>query len=171
VAFDPLRDPRLPDGVTGLYVGGGFPEVFVDALADNVQLLEDVARRAGRDVVTWAECGGLLWLCRALEHRALAGVVPASAHMGERPVLGYREVAVGVASPIAAVGGTIRGHEFHYSRLDDQGDCFGVARDATRVAAFSSPRLLATYLHVHLGASPAMAERFVATCAAREAER
>ena len=66
-AVRPARRRALPDDLDGLLVGGGFPEVHAAALADNVPLLADVARRIGGGLVTWAECGGLLWLCRSLD--------------------------------------------------------------------------------------------------------
>jgi cobyrinic acid a,c-diamide synthase len=81
VPFDPLVDPQLPEGATGLYAGGGFPEVFAAGLAANRPLLDDVRVKVGAGLVTWAECGGLLWLARSLDGHALAGVLPAEGRM------------------------------------------------------------------------------------------
>ena len=92
VPFDPLVDRGLPDAIAGLLVGGGFPEVHAVELADNVELLGDVAARVRDGLVTWAECGGLLWLARSLDGVPMAGVLPVSASMGERLTLGYRDV-------------------------------------------------------------------------------
>ena len=69
VPFDPLADAALPPAVDGLVVGGGFPEVYGEALAANEPLLADVRRRVGGGLPTWAECGGLLWLSRSLDGR------------------------------------------------------------------------------------------------------
>ncbi|HWC37248.1 MAG TPA: cobyrinate a,c-diamide synthase, partial [Acidimicrobiales bacterium] len=90
VAVDPATDAALPDGVDALYAGGGFPEVFLETLAANTPLLADVRRRVADGLVTWAECGGLLWLARSLDGRPLAGVVPALGRMTDRLTLGYR---------------------------------------------------------------------------------
>jgi len=167
VAFDPLTDSRLPAGATGLYAGGGFPEVFVAALAANRPLLDDVRRRVGDGLVTWAECGGLLWLSRSLDGHALAGAVAADGRMTDRLTLGYRRARLRVPSPLGPAGTELRGHEFHYSTLDPPGDgldWFG--RVGRGRAGFAGPGLLASYVHLHLGGDPTVAERFVARAAA-----
>jgi cobyrinic acid a,c-diamide synthase len=166
VPFDPLAAATLPAGVRGLYAGGGFPEVFASRLAANLPLLGDVRRRVCGGLVTWAECGGLLWLCRALDGRTMAGVVPADARMTERLTLGYRTATVAAPNPLAAAGATLRGHEFHYSELLPSGDALELAgRFGRGQAGFASPTLLASYLHVHLAGDPHLAERFVASAA------
>src|SRR5205823_9700030 len=104
VPFDPLRGEALPDGVDGLIAGGGFPEVYAADLAANRPMLDDVRRRIETGLPTWAECGGLLWLCRTLDGRPMAGVVPADASMTERLTLGYREATVSVSGPIGPTG-------------------------------------------------------------------
>ncbi len=167
VPFDPLTDPALPRDIGGLVVGGGFPEVFGAALADNVPLLADVARRVGAGLPTWAECGGLLWLARTLDGHPMAGVIAADGRMTDRLSLGYRTATVLVDTPIGPAGTELRGHEFHYSHLDPAGEALDLAgRFGRGRAGHASPSLLASYLHVHLGADPAPAERFVAACLA-----
>ncbi|HEV2368776.1 MAG TPA: cobyrinate a,c-diamide synthase, partial [Acidimicrobiales bacterium] len=116
--FDPLTQRALPEGADALYVGGGFPEVYAGALADNRELLADVRDRIASGLVTWAECGGLLWLARSLDGRSLAGIVPADARMTARLSLGYRTATAREDTPVAAAGTMLRGHEFHYSELD-----------------------------------------------------
>jgi cobyrinic acid a,c-diamide synthase len=162
VPFDPFDDPSLPDGVAGLYVGGGFPEVFADRLAANTRLLADVRAEVGRGLVTWAECGGLLWLTRSLDGRALVGAIEADARMTDRRTLGYRAVTVARANPVAPAGARLRGHEFHWSTVDPPGSALDMgAGDGSVRAGFASPTQFASYLHLHLGASPEVAERFV----------
>ena len=169
VTFDPLHDERLPAEADGLYVGGGFPEVFAEALAENAPLLEDVRRRG---LVTWAECGGLLWLCNRLDGRRLAGVVDADARMTDRLTLGYRRATARVDNPLCAAGQELRGHEFHYSGVEPAGDALHLrARFGEGPAGFATDELLATYLHLHLGATPEPAERFVRVVSARRGAR
>jgi cobyrinic acid a,c-diamide synthase len=164
VEFDPLRDPALPPGAQGVYVGGGFPEVFAEALADNAPLLDDVRARAG-ELVVWAECGGLLWVSRSLDGHPLAGLVPAEGRMTDRLTLGYRRATALIDTPLAAKGEELRGHEFHYSVVEPAGNALDQrARFGAGQAGFATPRLLASYLHLHLGATPEPAERFVAAC-------
>lgn len=167
VPFDPLVDPALPRGVAGLVVGGGFPEVFGAALADNAPLLADVARRVRAGLPTWAECGGLLWLARSLDGHPMAGVIDADGVMTDRLSLGYRTARTLVHTPIGPAGTELRGHEFHYSTLDPPGSALHLAgRFGAGEAGHATPTLLASYLHVHLGADPTPAERFTRTCLA-----
>ncbi len=165
VEFDPCTDDRLPDGCTGLIAGGGFPEVHLDALRDNTPLLTDVRRRVDNGLVVWAECGGLVWLGQGLDGRRLAGVVDAHAVMGDRIILGYREATTRVDSPLGPPGTTLRGHEFHYSTVEPPGDALLLTgRHGSSEAGFANERLLASYLHLHLGARPDIAEHVVRAC-------
>jgi cobyrinic acid a,c-diamide synthase len=162
-----LVDDRLPGDATALYAGGGFPEVFAAGLAANRPLLDDVRRKIEAGLVTWAECGGLLWLARSLDGHPLAGVVPADGHMTDRLTLGYRRARLRVDSPLGAAGTELRGHEFHYSSLEPAGDALDWAgRTGQGRAGFAGPTLLASYVHVHLSAAPHLAERLVATAGA-----
>jgi cobyrinic acid a,c-diamide synthase len=170
VPFDPLRDEALPEAVDGLIAGGGFPEVYAADLAANQPMLENVRRRIEAGLPTWAECGGLLWLCRSLDGRPMAGVVPADAEMTGRLTLGYRTASVHVPSPIGGLGTVVRGHEFHYSTVAPAGDALRFrSRFSERPDGFATPTLLATYLHHHPGGDPGAIARFVATCRIRRA--
>ncbi len=166
VPVDPVNDAGLPEGTDGLYAGGGFPEVYAEELSGNRPMLDHVARAAAAGLPVWAECGGLLWLASALDGKPLCGVVAAGGEMTDRLTLGYRTAQVRVANPVAAAGATLRGHEFHYSRLEPSGEALSVSNHReTWLEGHATPSLLATYLHVHLGAEPAPAERFVASAA------
>jgi cobyrinic acid a,c-diamide synthase len=163
VAFDPVNDGALPEACTGLYAGGGFPEIFAESLAANRPLLDEVRRRVAGGLVTWAECGGLLWLSRSLDGRPLAGAIDTDATMTDQLTLGYRQARVRADNPVAPLGAVLRGHEFHYSFTAPSGDVLELgSRFDSNVSGFASPTILASYLHLHLGAAPAVAERFVA---------
>lgn len=162
VPFDPATDPALPPGVDALYACGGFPEVFAEGLAANRPLLDDVRRQVTGGLPTWAECGGLLWLARSLDGRPLAGAVPADARMTDRLTLGYRRARLLVDTPLGRAGTEVRGHEFHYSTLDPEGDALAWrGRAGSGRAGFAGPSLLASYVHLHLGADPHLAENLV----------
>jgi cobyrinic acid a,c-diamide synthase len=168
VPFDPLEDSHLPPGCDALYVGGGFPEVFAPALAENLPLLESVRHAVAGGLVTWAECGGLLWLCRRLDGTPMAGAIPAEARMTESLTIGYRSAVTQAVTPFGPPGTALRGHEFHRTVAEPAGEAlmltgrFGEGR-----AGFASPTLFASYLHQHIATSPALAERFVAVAAGR----
>jgi cobyrinic acid a,c-diamide synthase len=167
VPFDPRHDPALPDGACGLLAGGGFPEVHGADLSANEPLLAELRRRAADGLPIWAECGGLLWLCRTLDGVPMAGVVPADARMTDRLILGYRTARTAASSPVAPAGAVLRGHEFHYSLVEPPGSALRLeARWGTRPDGFASRSLLASYLHVHPGGDPTPVEHFARVCEA-----
>jgi cobyrinic acid a,c-diamide synthase len=166
VPFDPCEDSRLPVGCTGIVAGGGFPEVYGDALAANTPLLGDVQHAVNEGAVVWAECGGLLWLATALDGNPMAGVVPTAATMTSRLTLGYRHVRTTVHSPLGPAGTELRGHEFHYSTVEPRRDDLApVVPGSAAPAAWLEERIFASYLHCHLGAAPALASAFVRAAA------
>jgi cobyrinic acid a,c-diamide synthase len=168
--FDPRHEPSLPDGATALYAGGGFPEVFVAGLSENQRLQRDLRAKAEDGLIVWAECGGLLWLSRSLDGHPLTGLLPADGTMTDRLTLGYRTAQLQVDSPLGGAGDQLRGHEFHYSSLSPSGSDLTLhSRAGESAAGFASPRLFASYLHLHLGNAPHVAERFVSTASTRNA--
>lgn len=166
--FDPLRDRGLPAGCEALYAGGGFPEVFAPALAENRSLLASVRSAVAGGLVTWAECGGLLWLCQALDGTPMVGAIPARGRMTESLTIGYRSSVTRVASPFGPAGLALKGHEFHRSILEPVGDALEIAgRFGEATGGYASPTLFASYLHQHIASTPTLAESFVATAARR----
>jgi cobyrinic acid a,c-diamide synthase len=166
VPFDPLRDRTLPSGVDGLLVGGGFPEVFVDELRANTALTDDLRERIAGGLPTWAECGGLLWLCRSFQGHPGLGVLDADATMTDRLTLGYRHAVTQAATPLGPAGTALRGHEFHYGTVAPAGGALELtSRWSTRLEGHASPTLLATFLHHHPGGDPSVVAAFVAACA------
>ncbi|MFI5044916.1 MAG: cobyrinate a,c-diamide synthase [Acidimicrobiales bacterium] len=165
VPFDPLSD-GLPAEIDALIAGGGFPEVFAADLSANRALAADVGHRVRTGLVVWAECGGLLWLADRLDGAEMVGVVPTEAAMSDRLTLGYRTGRTLVETPFGPPGLDLRGHEFHYSGVSPAGDAIALAgRDGSGVGGFAGPKLLATYLHLHLGSRPDLAAAFVRTAA------
>lgn len=162
IPFDPRKDKALPQGTAALYAGGGFPEVFIADLADNRPLLDDIGARVRQGMLTWAECGGLLWLARSLDGHRLAEVIPGAGRMTDKLTLGYRRATLRSRSFLGDVGTNLRGHEFHYSVLDPSGDGLDWSgRAGSGRSGHVTPTLFASYLHLHLGSTPELAERFV----------
>jgi cobyrinic acid a,c-diamide synthase len=167
--FSPVAGDDLPD-CDGVYLPGGYPEETLDALADS-PALDTLARRASQGLPVLGECGGLMALAESLEtadgeRREMAGVLPATVRMHDRyQALDHVELEATDDTVTASAGGSLRGHEFHYSSAE-------VARDA-RFAfemvrgdgidgdhdGLTEHRTLGTYTHVH-GESGAF-DRFV----------
>ncbi|MFC5151630.1 cobyrinate a,c-diamide synthase [Streptomyces amakusaensis] len=168
VAFDPLRDERLPEGTSGIVIGGGFPEVYAPELSANESLRKVVEAFARDGGPVAAECAGLLYLARSLDGRPMCGVLEADARMGERLTLGYREAVAVADSCLAATGTRLRGHEFHRTVIEPGAGltpAWGMHRPERRVEGFVQRGVHASYLHTHWAAEPGVARRFVAQCA------
>jgi len=179
VPFSPLGDRGLPDGVQGLYVGGGFPEMHAAALAANRPMRDALVRAVRDGMPVYAECGGLMYLGRSLEdldgrRHEMVGVIPADSVMHRRRLtLGYRTVSSLRATPLLRAGETVRGHEFHWSELarplaPDRA-AYRVAERSDALEGYADGGVLGSYVHLHFAAHPAMARRFVESCARREA--
>ena len=182
--FSPLRASALPEGSAGLYLGGGYPELYAAQLADNYALRKEVraANQAGMPI--YAECGGLMFLTQSmsdLDERSypMAGVLPGQARMRSRLVMGYRQVIACRDSLLLPQGEQVRGHEFHYSDWTDLPADLPYAYEVVshegetaRREGFARGNLLASYTHLHFAARPEMAERWVRACLAwREGSR
>jgi cobyrinic acid a,c-diamide synthase len=172
IPFSPLDDPRLPP-VEGLYLGGGFPEVFMERLEANVAMREQVRRAILDGVPAWAECGGLMYLTRGIawgaRTAAMAGVFDCSVQMEDRPAgHGYVLLEGTGAGAWPHAGQRLRGHEFHHSRLVGlpAGSPFGyrVLRGNGASAGFDglvSGACVAAYTHLHADGAPTWAADFV----------
>jgi len=173
VPFDPTRDEHLPDGVAGLVIGGGFPEVHAADLSANEGLRSEIGALARSGAPVAAECAGLLYLAQRLDGRPMCGVLDAEATMTDRLTLGYREAIAPGDSVLAAAGTRVRGHEFHRTRCTPAAGArpaWQWGRDgADGFDGFVHGNVHASYLHLHWAGTPQVAERFVA--AAREAAR
>lgn len=176
VSFSPLSDRHLPGGIDAVYIGGGYPELYGERLSGNATILRDIRAwsEAGRPL--YAECGGLMYLCRSicdLEGRTheTAGVFPFDAvmeKMGAR--LGYREILLDADCALGAKGERIRGHEFRYSDIRDasgagQPDRVYSVKNGSggdvAVEGYLYKKTLASYIHVHFGSNEGISGHFV----------
>jgi cobyrinic acid a,c-diamide synthase len=167
VVFDPVRDEQLPDGTSGLVIGGGFPEVYAAELSANEPLRKAVSALAETGAPVAAECAGLLYLCRELDGQPMCGVLDASARMEETLTLGYRDAVAVSDSSLAVAGTRMRGHEFHRTVVEPgAGDAaaWGVRVPRRRLEGFVQRGVHASYLHTHWASQPGVARRFVERC-------
>lgn len=175
VYFSPLKDRRLPDKIDGLYIGGGYPELFADKLSSNTELLADIKKYGQAGNPIYAECGGLMYLTQAIRDFSgrtypMVGLIPAVAVMqSKREALGYVDLEVLEDNFITLKGEKIKGHEFHWSRLENVKDDIKYLyqsnkRDKQKKEGIKLGNVLASYTHIHFASFPEMAERFVKFC-------
>lgn len=173
VYWSPLEEV-LPEAIGGMYFGGGFPEVFADALADNTAALKAVRGAILAGMPTYAECGGLMYLSDRLidfDRRswAMVGVLPTTPQMGNRLTLGYRKAIARRSTPLLPQGATVWGHEFHRSTLMQEPahplyDLSTWEGRPLQGEGWASATLHASYVHLHWGNCPEWAARFVSQC-------
>jgi cobyrinic acid a,c-diamide synthase len=173
VPFSPLNDGHLPEALRGLYLGGGYPELYGERLSQNTAMLEDVRRAVRSGMPCVAECGGFMYLHEALIDRAgnrysMADVLPGICRRQDRLVrFGYAAYTAKSDNPLCAAGETIRGHEFHYWDSDFPGEDFQASKPfsgKTWPCIAANENLCAGFPHFHFYANPGMARRFLMRC-------
>ncbi|MBU1262134.1 hydrogenobyrinic acid a,c-diamide synthase (glutamine-hydrolyzing) [bacterium] len=163
IFFDTLKD-CLPD-VDGLYIGGGFPEVFMDGLEENVSLRKQIKKAVCSGMPVYAECGGLIYLSRSIQwkgqKREMIGAIPADIEIREKP-RGHGYVVLKEKN-----GRFIKGHEFHYSEVVNLGNvdfAYQVLRGQGIDGIHDGivhKNILASYTHIHSLSTPDWAEGLV----------
>lgn len=177
IPFSPLGDRTLPARLDGIYIGGGYPELFAPELEANCAMRRELKRFADAGGVIYAECGGLMYLGRGLKTfdgrtHSMAGIFPYTTVMHRRLThLGYHTLRALRNTIIARRGACARGHQFRYSTLEGdsalKGDAFSVRKGTGGTAdrdGFRYKNVLAQYVHVHFGSNTAYARRFVESC-------
>jgi cobyrinic acid a,c-diamide synthase len=173
VPFSLLTDTALPTALDGLYIGGGFPEMFARELSENSSMRESVRAFAQTGAV-YAECGGLMYLGRTLtdgDGRAweMCGALPVHTGMGSRAQrLGYIEATTLEAGPLGPKGTMLRGHEFHWSSIIREDGATlpayavrSVRSGETHPTGLCAGKVWASYLHLHFASQPAVARNWV----------
>lgn len=170
VLIDSLND-RLPD-IDGLYIGGGFPEFFLEGLEANRTLRKEIRHAIEEGLPCYAECAGLMYLCQSIlwQDRSyeMVGIIPAKVHVSSKPKgHGYVIAEVTKENPLFPVGMTVRGHEFHHSKLSLSNEpefVYQIRRgqgiDGKRDGILYK-NMLAAYTHIHALGIPKWAEAFV----------
>jgi cobyrinic acid a,c-diamide synthase len=175
IPFSPIADKALPPNLDGLYLGGGYPELYARELSENTPMLDQIRAfiRAGGHV--YAECGGLLYLSQQLvttggETYPFLGALPITMEMtGKLVDFGYVTVTLTQDCLLGPRGATIRGHSFHYSRIRSRSEistCYQVKFSLSgtqQQEGFTCGNVLASYVHLHFEANPAVAQHFTAT--------
>ena len=167
VTFDPATDPALPLGTSGLYLGGGFPEVHAAALGDNASLRTEIHDAVRDGLPTVAECAGLLYLCRTLDGAPMAGVLDADAAMTEQLTMRYPEAIAVADSLLTRAGETVTGHEFHRTTVTPDAGAMAAWTVDGQDVGFATGSLHASYLHTHWAGHPQLAQRFAEAVRAR----
>lgn len=175
IPWSPLEDENLPKNIHGLYFGGGFPEMFAQELSRNYRGREAVKAAITSEIPTYAECGGLMYLCQQIidfqaQKWPMVGILPTKAIMTKSLILGYRQATALQNSSLLAIGQTVWGHEFHRSHLTfvSNNPLFSVQNwkyDSPKVKeGWKTHKLHASYIHLHFGESSDYLRQFLGHC-------
>jgi cobyrinic acid a,c-diamide synthase len=174
VPFSPLEDRALPPCAGGVYIGGGFPELYARELCENKAMLLSLRAASLQGMPVYAECGGLMYLGESIEDTdgkryPMAGVLPCQSTIkGTRLTLGYRRVEAVDDGPLMKGGESVRGHEFHLSALTERPQvpaAYRLLDQSGRIKGFRINNVVASYIHLHLGSKRSLAPNFVNFCA------
>ena len=168
VFFSPLRDAALPENIRGLYLPGGYPELYARQLSENCALRAAIREAVQMGLPTAAECGGFLYLGQALEGTdgkvyPMAGALPGSGHNAGRLVrFGYAAMTAKADSMLFRTGEALPIHEFHHWDSSENGTDFSVRKTEKRQwkCGFANAHLYAGFPHLYW-AGTALPRRFV----------
>ena len=177
VEFSPLRD-SLPEGLNGIYFGGGYPELYAEELASNSELLTNLKKFCVIGYPVYGECGGLIYLSSGLKTNQrqsypLVGIFPFWTGLSSKLKLGYTEIQVKNSNSLFPEKAIARGHCFHYSEI------IGNLKIPTSYIASSRRRnqffegyqvgnTLASYIHLHFASNPDFPKSFVQKCRSKK---
>ncbi|MBN1236840.1 MAG: Ni-sirohydrochlorin a,c-diamide synthase [Methanotrichaceae archaeon] len=176
VPFSPVHDTTLPD-VDGLYIGGGYPELYARELSENAGMRRALERAHERDLPIFAECGGLMYLAREIEwdgeKREMVGLVPGKARHGKVRVVSYVHGQIARDCPLGSAGEAIMGHEFHHSEMVmDENVKYAIRLErGTGIKdgwdGMCEGNLVASYTHIHSASFRGFPGGFLRACKER----
>lgn len=181
VFFSPLAGESVPDGIDGLYIGGGFPEEFAAELAEAEESRASVRRAIENGMPTFAECGGFMFLTDEIittdgQRYPMVGIISGRTRMQtKRAALGYREAYGMEGNFLLHEGETARGHEFHYSTFEPDEElphAYEVqSRFGKKQEGVLCENVVAGYTHLHFASAPLVVEHWIDACLAYQEKR
>lgn len=178
VEFSPMADLKLPENIDGLYLGGGYPEIFAKQLEENVSMRESIKEQIVQGLVTFAECGGFLYLHTELTTQEgityrMCGSLPGSCFFTEKlQHFGYSVMTAKEDNLFCGKGEKIRVHEFHRFVSELEQTVFESEKQGRTWGSFVRKKnLLAGFPHVHFYSHPQLVTNFLHHCEQYQGER
>ncbi len=171
--FSPLDDESLPEGISALYLGGGYPELYLPKLSKNTTLLLQIKEKLLQGLPCIAECGGFMYLHEIIEDKEhgkypMVGFIKGeSKYIGKLVRFGYVDLTSKGESIFGKAGTKLKGHEFHYWDSTNNGDLFLAQKPLRKTSwecVVGSKTLYAGYPHLHLYSNIDAVEEFVNIC-------
>lgn len=167
VPFRPLEDEALPAGIHGLYLGGGYPELYAGALSRNHGMKQSIGDALLQNLPCIAECGGFMYLTEAIGEKSMVGALPGKCYNTQKLTrFGYVTLRAEKKNILCDAGEEIRGHEFHYWDCENSGADFTAEKPSGKhwPCVVANEFLYAGYPHFHFYGNPAFAVNFYEAC-------
>ena len=167
IPFSPLTDKTLPDNIHGLYLGGGYPELYLEQLSGNTEMLQSIRAALDRGLPCIAECGGFMYLTKSIAGVPMVGALEGECfNTGKLTRFGYVTLQAKKDNLLCKAGDEIAAHEFHHWDCTAPRAGFTAKKPTGRqwACAVSTKTLYAGYPHFHFYSNPAFAEGFIDTC-------
>lgn len=167
IDFSPLSDKTLPENIHGLYLGGGYPELYAKELSENTEMRQSIRKALENKLPCIAECGGFMYLTEYIAAYPMVGFLPGICFdTGKLTRFGYVTLTAKEDNLLCKAGEAIRGHEFHHWDVEPAGDSFTAAKSTGKTwdCVVANDRLYAGYPHFHFYANSAFAKGFYETC-------
>ena len=169
VKFSPLKDEKLPENISGLIFGGGYPELYMEELSQNKSMIEDIKNKIDLGIPTFAECGGYMYLLEEYKDEnkeyKLVGAAEGQSYMTNKlNNFGYVTLTANKDNLMCKKGDKISGHEFHYSISTNQGNSFTASKpesDKTWECIVADDTKFMGYPHLHFMGNMDFAKNFV----------
>jgi cobyrinic acid a,c-diamide synthase len=186
VFFSPINDRELPFKLDGIYLGGGYPELHAETLSKNIFMRKAIFALCEDGMPVYAECGGFMYLCEKLITKQdmaydMVGCFPFASRMKNRlTALGYREIRLSKTTLLGEKGLTARGHEFHYSYLEEERvtphihkvyEATDRSGNERSCPGYLVNQCLGSYVHLHFRSCPEIGRNFVSACRVYKKER
>lgn len=173
IFFSPLKDDNLPDGVSGLYIGGGYPELYMEELSQNKSMLQSLKEKIDAGLPTFAECGGYMYLLKSFKDKDqkeynLVGVEDGQSYMTDKlHNFGYATLKAKRDNLMCKEGESINVHEFHYSTSTNLGHSFDASKPSSNrcwETIIADSTKFMGYPHLHLLGNINFAKNYIKKC-------
>lgn len=167
VPFSPLSDASLPGNIHGLYLGGGYPELYAEKLSKNITIRQAVLRALQEQIPCIAECGGFMYITQSIADFPMTGFLQGSCYNNQKLTrFGYNHLRAGHKNMLFDEGEEIPAHEFHYWDCTETGFDFTAVKPSGKQwqCGYASDHLYAGFPHFHFYAKPSAAIRFYEAC-------
>lgn len=176
VHFSPVHDKTLPKGISGVYIGGGFPEMFLEQLESNQTIRRAILQAAESGMPIYGECAGLMYLTKSIadfngKNYSMVGALDGKTTMTNTTLIAYVTAKVANSNILSPSSASIRGHEFHNSVINDipldtkfaytmlMGQGIKEKKDG-----WIKNNVLASYMHIHFAQDKKIVKTFLENC-------